>query len=209
MCRIVGNCHKSEPLVLDLFFHINNVFWKCIPWLISMGFAVNVLCYAFKDKMKNERERLSKSQPHNQIPSISRQISGSIQEHEYENNVQNLESEEEKISNNRESNQEDENKFKVIRKNSSYDMFYKVVVEEEEEEKVVHDCMNFLVLEVLANVIKEYIQTITIQMCFLPMAVFDFYFYFTDSQPYDSVIKLRGFSIMVFMISYFLLALRK
>ena len=155
---------------------------------------------------------MSNSQPHNQIPSISRQISESIQEHESENNIQCLESEDEKIPNNRESNKEDENKFKVIRKNSSYDMFYKVVVEEEEEE-VIHDCTNFLVLEVLANVIKEYVQTIVIQMCLLPIAVLGFYFYFTDSQPYGNDFKLirlsRGVSILVFMISYFLLALKK
>ena len=93
-------------------------------------------------------------------------------------------------------------------------MFYKVAVEEEqEEEEVIHDCANFLVLEVLANVIKEYVQTIVIQMCLLPIAVLGFYFYFTDSQPYGNNFKLirlsRGVSILVFMISYFLLALRK
>ena len=50
-------------------------------------------------------------------------------------------------------------------------------------------------------------------MCLMPIAILNLYFYFTDRQPYGDDLKLlrlsRGSSIVVFMISYFLLALRK
>ena len=97
-----------------------------------------------------------------------------------------------------------------MRKNLDPDMFYKVYIE---ENKDTPKCMPFLILEILANVIKEYIQTIVIQMCLMPIAILNLYFYFTDRQPYGDDLKFlrlsRGSSIVVFMISYFLLALRK
>ena len=91
-------------------------------------------------------------------------------------------------------------------------MFYKVVVEEEEPQTSCFPLLS-LSLEVLAKVIKEYIQIILIQMMLIPVIILHFYFYFTDRHPLGDDLKLlrlsRAISIVVFMVLYFSLALIK
>ena len=224
-------CHKPEPLDLSLFFHINNVFWKFIPWLISIGFTVNVLWFAFKDKMRQERETWSKKQSnpqteHEQIPTLSSQVSQreieleNIEDHpdveEYPDLGENMIPEYEildvpEILNSGKCQENESEKYKIIRKNSVHDMFFKVVIKEEQEAPT--SCFTFLnlSLEVLAKVIKEYVQVIVIQMCLLPIAFLNFYFFFTDRQPLGDDLMLlrisRGICVIVFMVLYFLLSL--
>ena len=104
-----------------------------------------------------------------------------------------------------------ENEFKIVRKGSASDMFYR---EPNKNELIPNKDIPFLTLSLLSGVIKENIQTLCLLLLGFPNVVFGIYVFFTyDYSPCknDSALliyhRITGIYSIILKVMYFVMSL--
>ena len=166
-------CKRNvEPICMVI--QKNDIIWNFIPYLISVCFIANGLWFAVKEKIKQEKSlnkinvNASETGPskdylaienesNSKVVTVSDIVSSSRMYHQDEGNIENGENSIEILDSENIEIQENRNEFKIIRKDSSEDMFYRVPVQE--DISVQAKWRPFLSSDILRKVINEHKQT--------------------------------------------------